>query len=362
MARGAHPLEYVVFPPVVAAALVGGPPVTALTVLGASIVSIWNTVHGTGPFAGAQLHHNLVLLQTFMGVLAGTALLLAAAIAERRTTEYRERDAAGVLRHREEMLRLAQRAGGVATFEWDFRNEVALCSAEFFRIFGLPEREGIDAHGRLGRVVHPDDRDRMAAHLARVLEGLEPGAADYRILRADGRVRWLSYAGQVRRMPDGDRMLGTVLDITERKEAETALEAAKEAAESANRLKDDFLATLSHELRTPLNAILGYAHMLQTNAIPPEKRQHAIDAIERNAGAQAQLVADLLDMSRDHHGQAPPRSASPSRSATSCGTRSTGSALPPTPSASRMTLAASIRRPAPSAPIARGCSRCSGTC
>jgi signal transduction histidine kinase/CheY-like chemotaxis protein len=73
---------------------------------------------------------------------------------------------------------------------------------------------------------------------------------------------------------------------------------ARAEVEHANRLKDHFLATLSHELRTPLNAILGYARMLRTGGLPPEKRSRAVEVIERNASAQNQLVDDLLDMSR----------------------------------------------------------------
>ena len=68
--------------------------------------------------------------------------------------------------------------------------------------------------------------------------------------------------------------------------------------ESANRLKDEFLATLSHELRTPLNAVLGYARMLQTGAIAAEKVPQALDVIDRNASALAQIVEDVLDVSR----------------------------------------------------------------
>jgi signal transduction histidine kinase len=93
-------------------------------------------------------------------------------------------------------------------------------------------------------------------------------------------------------------LYGIGIDVTARKHSEMALKEAKDAAESANQLKDQFLATLSHELRTPLNVILGFARMLQTNSIVPEKRQRAIDVIEQNAVAQAQLVEDLLDMSR----------------------------------------------------------------
>ena len=67
---------------------------------------------------------------------------------------------------------------------------------------------------------------------------------------------------------------------------------------SASRLKDDFLATLSHELRTPLNAMLGWIHMLRLYRDDESIRERAVDVIERNARTQAQLVADLLDVSR----------------------------------------------------------------
>jgi signal transduction histidine kinase/ActR/RegA family two-component response regulator len=71
-----------------------------------------------------------------------------------------------------------------------------------------------------------------------------------------------------------------------------------EDAEEANRAKDEFLATVSHELRTPLNAILGWARMLQSMPLPPDRAKHGIVIIERNAAALAHIIDDLLDMSR----------------------------------------------------------------
>jgi signal transduction histidine kinase/ActR/RegA family two-component response regulator len=68
--------------------------------------------------------------------------------------------------------------------------------------------------------------------------------------------------------------------------------------QQANRLKDEFLATLSHELRTPLNAIVGWVHLLRRGQLPPEEMKHALERIDRNAHAQARLVQDLLDVSR----------------------------------------------------------------
>ena len=74
--------------------------------------------------------------------------------------------------------------------------------------------------------------------------------------------------------------------------------AARRAAEDANRLKDEFLATLSHELRTPLNAILGWASSLRLGAVREDRRERALLAIERNAKNQIAIVEDMLDVSR----------------------------------------------------------------
>ncbi|MFB3852802.1 MAG: MEDS domain-containing protein [Vicinamibacterales bacterium] len=81
------------------------------------------------------------------------------------------------------------------------------------------------------------------------------------------------------------------MDVTVRKRSE--LELAE-----ANRLKDEFLATLSHELRTPLNAIIGWSDMLSRDLLDHDTRKRAIESISRNARAQAQLIADVLDVSR----------------------------------------------------------------
>ena len=82
--------------------------------------------------------------------------------------------------------------------------------------------------------------------------------------------------------------------------ASVALENARmyTSAQEASRIKDDFLASLSHELRTPLNAILGYARMLRSGIIAPDRREKAIETIERNATSLTQIVEDVLDISR----------------------------------------------------------------
>ncbi|MEH1852346.1 MAG: PAS domain S-box protein [Nostoc sp.] len=96
-----------------------------------------------------------------------------------------------------------------------------------------------------------------------------------------------------------------VLDITDRKLAEKECDrllecerTARQQAEIANKIKDEFLAVLSHELRTPLNPILGWSKMLRTRKFDDKTTNHALEAIERNAKLQTQLIEDLLDVSR----------------------------------------------------------------
>src|SRR5687768_12193960 len=86
--------------------------------------------------------------------------------------------------------------------------------------------------------------------------------------------------------------------IEERSRLLSSEKLARNEAERANRLKDEFLATISHELRNPLNAILGWAHMMRLGKLTPANTERAIETIYRNAQSQTQLVADLLDVSR----------------------------------------------------------------
>ena len=122
----------------------------------------------------------------------------------------------------------------------------------------------------------------------------------------DGSITWLSTT-KVPILDEGGRVTGLVgisRDISERKRAEEARlelareQAARAEAEAANRLKDEFLATVSHELRTPLTAILGWAKLLADGQVSPERAADAFGAIYRNARTQAQLIDDLLDVSR----------------------------------------------------------------
>jgi signal transduction histidine kinase len=138
------------------------------------------------------------------------------------------------------------------------------------------------------------------------LKGYDSGAVDYisvpvvpELLRAKVSV----FADLFRKTGELERLNQELERRVEERTAEISLllkntEEARRESERANRLKDEFLATLSHELRAPLNAITGWAHMLRYGKLDAATQIKAVEAIDRNALLQAQLVSDLLDVSR----------------------------------------------------------------
>lgn len=164
------------------------------------------------------------------------------------------------------------------------------------RLLGLPAGaaailEGVPRHVRLVK----DGQDLPLEHLP-LREAARGGhLADYEfeVVREDGVVRTLFGNAAPLRDENGEicGAVGAFVDVSERKRAEEALR-------QADRIKDDFLATLSHELRTPLNAIVGWASMLVEGRLAPEAVPRAYDSIARNAAAQRHLIEDILDVSR----------------------------------------------------------------
>ena len=154
--------------------------------------------------------------------------------------------------------------------------------------------------------VHPEDRARCLEAYNGAFERRHTYRTEYRLRRADGRYRWMLDTGAPRFGSAGFAgYVGSCIDITERREAEADRErlleearAARQAAEQASRLKDEFLAVLSHELRTPLNAIVGWATMLKDGVLDPGVETRAVETIYRNARLQSQLISDVLDISR----------------------------------------------------------------
>ena len=207
---------------------------------------------------------------------------------------------------RETRLRLALGAARMGTWERNLLTGKDIWSAQQQELFGLKPGSFSDTHQAFLGLVHPDDRQGLENSVRRALEGDEYHS-EYRIILPDGTVRWMAGTGDVIRDSEGrpTHMVGVTMDITSRKLAEeeraklfTREQAARRAAEEADRTKDAFLATVSHELRTPLTAILGWAQLLQRETFSPDEATHGLKTIERNARSMSQLVEDVLDVSR----------------------------------------------------------------
>ena len=155
--------------------------------------------------------------------------------------------------------------------------------------------------------IHPDDFEHCTEVYFSAFDERKPYNMEYRLQQHSGEYRWILDHGVPRFAPNGEFLgfIGSCLDIDDRRQVETEreklLEQARQAraqAEIANRLKDEFIGTVSHELRTPLNAILGWTQMLHGGLVSFEQTGKAIEVIERNAQSQAQLIEDLLDITR----------------------------------------------------------------
>jgi PAS domain S-box-containing protein len=200
--------------------------------------------------------------------------------------------------------RLALEAGNLGTWIFDKKTDQAEIDERGLSFFGFtPEDFDGDAFSRL----HQEDLPMVKEMLQRSLRENTPFNAEFRVLTPDGKLRWSHCIGQPQTGSDGEifRIVGNCRDITEQRAAETEREeilrqeqAARRDAEIANRLRDEFLATVSHELRAPLNSILGWGRLLEKEILNPQTTQKAVETIVRNAESQNRLIEDLLDVSR----------------------------------------------------------------
>jgi two-component system CheB/CheR fusion protein len=195
------------------------------------------------------------------------------------------------LRASEERLRLALAAGRMNVWDWDLASDVVRCSDNAREFWGIEIGQASD----FMRVIHPEDVPLVvqAANDALAKDGSDDVyGSEYRLVRADGRIRWMQSRGRIDRGSDGRpaRIFGVTIDVTDLKEAEEQLRLE-------DRRKDEFLATLAHELRNPLAPIrTGLALMRMER--DPDATERTRQMMERQLGHMVRLVDELLDLSR----------------------------------------------------------------
>lgn len=310
--RQDYPVEHLCLPFLVWAALRFDQRLLCSTLLLLSGVAVWGTSRGYGPFIQASPNESLLLLLLFVGVTTLMALALHAATSERRIAEEEKLTLRAEMElQRERIADIVAHVPGVVWEAWGqpdaATQRINFVSAYVEEMLGYSQEDWLSTANFWLTIVHPEDRERAAAEAAAKFATRKGGISRFRWLAKDGREVWVDAHSIVVCDEKGDPvgMRGVTMDVTraiiaekERSELLLLEREARAQAEEASRLKDEFLANTSHELRTPLNAIVGWSRLLRSGQLDADTSAHAFEAIERNAWSQAQIVNDLLDVSR----------------------------------------------------------------
>lgn len=224
-------------------------------------------------------------------------------------TEGQRADAAA--QHAAQRHETALDAAIMGTWDYHPENGSMFWDQRCRSIFGVAFGDRVE-YQTIIALVHEEDRTRVEAEFNAALDSASPGAyeSEFRVVWPDGSVHWVNLIGQAYFKGLGGqrhavRFIGTALDITTRKRLEEERDAllaseraARTEAERANRLKDEFVATLSHELRNPLNIILGWVQILERSERTPQEVSEGLKIIHGSGRVLADLISQLLDMSR----------------------------------------------------------------
>ena len=306
-----YPLAYLCLPCLLWAALKFDQRIVTTAIVVMAALAVWGASQGYGPFVQANPNVSLLLLISFVGTSSLMTLVVGAVTSERRRAEADKDKLGSELEiHRRRIEDIVAHVPGVVWEAWgkpDASNQrIDFVSTHVEKMLGYSCEEWLSKPNFWLQVVHPDDRERAAAEAAAIFASGGGGTSRFRWVHKDGHEVWVEAQSIVVCDETGPvGMRGVTLDITpavraeiERGELLRRERHAREEAEEASRLKEEFLATVSHELRTPLNAVVGWSRLLRGGQLDADGAAHAIEIIERNALMQKQIVEDLLDVSR----------------------------------------------------------------
>lgn len=169
------------------------------------------------------------------------------------------------LRQSERRNRMAQVAANIYTWEWEPATDRLYCSEQVEVLLGLEPGQFKGTREALMECVHPDDRHIIQDAVARAIEGEQQYFAEHRVIWPDGQIRWFSASGDVERDEAGnvERLLGVVMDITERRQAEIDRENLLRTLQDKSDELQNVVYTTSHDLRSPLISIVGFSNELR---------------------------------------------------------------------------------------------------
>ena len=192
-----------------------------------------------------------------------------------------------------ERLAYAQRIAGAGLWDWNIKTGSHNWSDELFQLFGLDPGSHVGGYKTWRGVIHPDDVARATRCMTDSIRHGAPFFVQYRVVLPNGALRWIEAYGHTTYDRKGrpQNFAGMCLDITHRKQAEFALLAAKEAAETATRTKSNFLTAVSHDLRQPIAAMSLFSELIARGVAEDEQKRFA-----HNIWRAAQSVNDMLNL------------------------------------------------------------------
>jgi two-component system sensor histidine kinase/response regulator len=202
----------------------------------------------------------------------------------------------------EERFRKLSESSPVGIFQTDSAGLCLYTNALWKTLTGQSLEESLGTGW--SRVLHPDDRARVLAKWRACAAEGRPYDDEHRYVTAQGETLWVHARSAIVRGPDGriTGHVGTVEDITHRKQAEEVLRRAKDEAEIATRSKSEFLANMSHEIRTPMNGVIGMTGLLLETDLSREQRQF-VGMLRASGEALLTIINDLLDFSKIEAGK-----------------------------------------------------------
>ena len=205
-------------------------------------------------------------------------------------------------RRLQDVLRVAQEG----VWDWHVPSGRVLHNAQWYTMLGMTEAECPETLEAFSNLVHPEDRAHVWAKVDSLLDGnIESYSSVHRLIGKRGTLWVQDRGGVTERDQDGKpiRVTGAFLDITARREAETELIEAQQAAQQASLAKSQFLATMSHEIRTPLNGILGMTQLLMLPDQEQDQVQDYAQTILSSGQTLLALLNDILDLSKVEAGK-----------------------------------------------------------